>query len=183
MKDIGTRTIETDRLILRRFELSDAEGMYNGWASDEKVSRHVSWKPHKNAEETRQLLTKWISEYEDNSYNWVAELKSTHELIGNISAIHVNRRHSICEIGYCYGSRYGNKGYGTECLKAVIDFFLNECEIHTVEAKYHSINPASGRVMEKAGMIKEAVLKERRYYPETDSYCDLVCYYIQKIAV
>lgn len=52
--------------------------------------------------------------------------------------------------------------------------------MHIVEAKHHSTNPASGRVMEKAGMIKDAVLKERRYDAETDSYCDLVCYYIAK---
>lgn len=40
MNDIGTRTIETDRLILRRFAMSDVEGMYNGWTSDENVAKY-----------------------------------------------------------------------------------------------------------------------------------------------
>lgn len=49
------------------------------------------------------------------------------------------------------------------CDTRVINYLLDECEVHIVEAKHHSTNPASGRVMEKAGMIKEAVLKDRRY--------------------
>lgn len=48
--------------------------------------------------------------------------------------------------------------------------------------KHYSTNPASGRVMEKAGMIKEAVLTERRYDEFADSYCDLISYYIKKFA-
>lgn len=179
MKDFGTRTIETERLILRRFTPADAEGMYLSWASDENVTKYVSWNAHKNPAETLALIQHWIREYDNNSYNWVVELKETHELIGNISAISVRRRHNNCEIGYCYGSKYWNQGYATEALTAVIDYLFNTCEMHIIEAKHHSTNPASGRVMEKAGMIQEAVLKERRYHAETDSYCDRVCYYIK----
>lgn len=180
MNNLGTRRIETERLILRKFDISDAPGMFYGWASDENVTKYLSWSPHKNIEETTNIIENWINRYDANSYNWVVELKNTHELIGNISAISVSRKHQNCEIGYCYGSKYWNQGYATEALKAVIDYMLFACEMHVIEAKHHSINPASGRVMEKAGMIKEAILKERRYHAETDSYCDLVCYYITK---
>ena len=177
MKDLGTRTLETKRLILRRFTLEDVESMYYGWATDENVSRYVSWAPHKNTAETTAILTGWIEQYEHLSYNWAVERKDTHELIGNISAISVSRTHHNCEIGYCYGSKHWNQGFATEALQAVLDYLLNECEMHIVEAKHYSVNPASGRVMEKAGMIKDAVLKERRYIADTASYTDLVCYY------
>lgn len=180
MNDLGTKRIETERLILRRFVISDAPGMFYGWASDKNVTKYVSWSAHKDLAETLNIIENWINRYDTYSYNWVVELKNTHELIGNISAISVSRKHHNCEIGYCYGSKYWNQGYATEALKAVIDYMLCDCEMHIVEAKHHSINPASGRVMEKAGMIKDAVLKERRYHAETDSYCDLVCYYIVK---
>lgn len=180
MKDLGTKTIETERLILRRFTPSDAPGMFHGWASDANVTKHLSWNPHQNIEETQTLIDHWIQRYDDYCYNWVVERKDTHELIGNISAISVSRRHHNCEIGYCYGSKYWNRGYATEALKAVINYMLDDCEMHVVEAKHHSTNPASGRVMEKAGMTKDAVLKERRYHAETDSYCDLVCYSIKR---
>jgi len=180
MNDLGTKTIETERLILRKFDISDAPGMFYGWASDKNVTKYVSWNTHVDIAETLAVIENWVKRYDANSYNWVVELKDTHELIGNISAISVRKKHHNCEIGYCYGSKYWNQGYATEVLKAVINYLLYECEMHIVEAKHHSTNPASGRVMEKAGMIKDAVLKERRYDAETDSYCDLVCYYIAK---
>ena len=176
MKNLGTKTLETDRLILRKFTSSDARGMFHGWASDEKTTRYLSWSPHRNIEETQSLINNWIMRYDDNCYNWVIELKSSHELIGNISAISVNIRHHNCEIGYCYGSKYWNQGYATEALKAVIHFMLYDCEMHLVEARHQSLNPASGKVMEKAGMTKDAVLRGRRYNAETNSYCDLVFY-------
>lgn len=172
----GTQTINTDRLILRRFEMSDAQGMYDNWASDAQVTKYVSWPLHKSIEVTEKLIKLWIEEYSENSFNWVVELKETGELIGNISVISISATHNNCEIGYCYGSKYWGNGYATEALKAVLDYMLNECEMHIVEAKHYSTNPASGRVMEKAGMQKEAVLKERRYVAETNDYCDLVIY-------
>lgn len=69
----------------------------------------------------------------------------------------------------------------TEALKAVIDYLLDECELHVVEEKHYSTNPASGRVMQKAGMIQEAVMVERHYEEKTNSYSDLICYYIREI--
>ena len=180
MNDLGTKRIETERLILRKFDISDAPGMFYGWSSDENVTKYVSWNAHTDIAETVDIIENWIKRYDANSYNWVVELKNTHELIGNISAISVSKKHHNCEIGYCYGSKYWNRGYATEALKAVIHYLLYDCEMHIVEAKHHSINSASGRVMEKAGMIKEAVLTGRRYHAETNSYCDLVCYYIAK---
>ncbi len=178
MNDIGTRTIETDRLILRRFIAEDAEDMYHNWTSDVNVSRYVSWSVHQSLDETIDLVSKWIDDYKKNSYNWAVELKETHDLIGNISAIRVSRTHNNCEIGYCLGSKYWNQGYATEALKAIISYLKNECNFHVVEAKHDSRNPASGKVMQKAGMKKEAVLKERRYDKTAGKYSDLICYYI-----
>lgn len=176
MKSAGTKTIHTDRLVLRKFTLSDVDAVYQNWTSDKKVAQYVNWETHKNVEETKGVVQHWVDEYEKGSYNWVVALADTGELIGSISVIRMSGKHRNCEIGYCYGSRYWNKGYATEALKAVVDYMLDACEMHIVEAKHNSLNPASGRVMEKAGMEKEAVLKERRYDAGTDTYCDLVCY-------
>lgn len=172
----GTKTMDTERLTLRKFVLSDAKGMYENWATDEKVSRYVSWNVHESLEETQAIIKNWIQEYETGSYNWAVELKETGELIGSIATVSISEKHHYCEIGYCYGSRFWGQGYATEALKAVLDYLLNECRMHLVEAKHYSANPASGRVMEKAGMVKEAVLKDRRFDVGTKEYCDLVYY-------
>lgn len=177
MKNAGTQTLETDRLILRRFTMDDAEEMYKNWASDPKVTRFLRWKLHDDVQETQKILAQWIPLYEnDDCYNWVVELKDSHELIGNISVIKIRNDNHNGEIGYNYGSRFWGQGYATEALKAVIEYLLDVCEFHLVEAKHVSLNPASGRVMQKAGMVKEAVLKERSYDEATGIYGDWIVY-------
>jgi len=180
MNDVGTIRLETERLILRRFEDSDAEGMYNNWATDSNTCKYLSWDVHENLELTKTIIETWVKEYETGSYNWVVELKDTNEIIGSISAVKVNKKHSNVELGYCYGSKYWGKGYASEALRCVIEFFINVCNIHLVEAFYISGNPASGRVMEKAGMKRDAILRDRRINKDTKELNDLIVYSITK---
>ena len=99
MKGLGTITLETERLILRRFKLEDANDMYNNWATDSNCNKYLSWDLHKDIEETREIVKKWINEYDNGSYNWVVELKDKKELIGSISAIHIRKKDLNVEIG------------------------------------------------------------------------------------
>ena len=64
MKHLGTKTIETRRLVLRRFTLSDAEPMYRNWASDPEVTRYLLWPAHESEEETKGILKGWIAAYD-----------------------------------------------------------------------------------------------------------------------
>lgn len=77
MNDLGTILLETDRLILRKFKIEDAEAMYNGWATDKECNKYLTWDIHKNIDQTKEILKSWINEYENGSYNWIVELKST----------------------------------------------------------------------------------------------------------
>lgn len=175
MNDLGTVRLETERLILRKFEISDAKGMYENWCTDKESCKFLSWEPHKSIRETKRLIRSWIRGYKHGSYCWIVEIKESGEVIGSISAVELRKKDGNCEIGYCYGSKYWNKGYATEALKAVIDF-LNDCGLHLVEARHISGNPASGRVMEKAGMTKEAVLRDRRINKSTGELNDAIAY-------
>lgn len=56
MKKIGTKTIETKRLILRRFRIEDADDMYSNWASDPEVTKFLTWPTHESVEGTRELV-------------------------------------------------------------------------------------------------------------------------------
>ena len=86
MKHTGTITLETNRLILRRFELRDSNAMFKNWANDDDVTKYMSWQSHKNEDVTKQLLDMWTKEYENiNNYQWCIVLKETHEPIGSIS--------------------------------------------------------------------------------------------------
>ena len=180
MKNLGTKTIETDRLILRKYKLGDEVQAFKNWTSDENTSIYVGWNTHKDIEETRKYVEENIEESNNGGFHWVVELKDSHELIGDISVIDINKKHSNCEIGYSYGSKFWGKGYATEALRAIIEYLLKECEIYLVECKHQSLNPASGRVMEKAGMKKDAVLRKRRINKITKQINDLIIYSIIK---
>ena len=56
MQNIGTKLIETKRLLLRQFTTDDAPAMYERWASDPEVTKYLTWQPHPNVEHTRALL-------------------------------------------------------------------------------------------------------------------------------
>ena len=152
MKAIGTQMLQTERLILRRFVESDAEAMFQNW-----VASYAN--PH--------------------YFKWAICLKEKPEqVIGDISIVEMNEDDSCCEIGYILGKNYWGCGMMTEALKAVLDFCFTRAGFQKVKARYASLNPASGRVMEKAGMI---YLKTIANGVERKDYvADLIYYQIKK---
>ncbi|MBQ3020725.1 MAG: GNAT family N-acetyltransferase [Bacilli bacterium] len=180
MKEIGTKTLETKRLILRKYKIQDAEGMYKNWGSDPNCNIYLPWEIHENIECTKSIISAWINEYSDDKFNWIIELKENHEVIGGINVVKLNKITSICEIGYCIGSKFWNKGYTTEALNKVIEFLFEECEMYLIEAKHHASNVASGKVMEKSGMIKECELRNRALNRRNNKIENLVVYSIKK---
>lgn len=181
MKYVGTKKIETERLILRRLNKDDALEAFNNWCSIEEVSKYVLWNKHENVLETLELFSMWEKDYEDlATFRWIVEIKDTHELIGTIDV--VSKKDLVfgtCEIGYCYGVKFWGKGYATEALKAVIKYLFEECEVETIYARHLSNNPASGKVMKKAGMYYEGILRSR-YIDKDNKRNDLICYSILK---
>ncbi len=160
MNKVGTQTIETDRLILRKFRLEDAEDMYANWASDPEVTRFLTWQPHPNVDATKSLLSDWIQRYEDGGYfNWVMELKETGKAIGNISVVKLKENTETADMGYCMSRAYWGKGLMPEALRAVMDFLFDVVGVNRVAACHDVNNPKSGRVMDKAGMKQEGILR------------------------
>ena len=160
MNKVGTQTIETDRLILRRFTVEDARDMYDNWASDPEVTKFLTWPTHTSVDVTKALLTDWVSRYEDGGYfNWVMEYKDTGKAIGNISVVKLNENTQSADMGYCMGRSYWGMGLMPEALKAVMDYLFDVVEINRVAACHDVNNPKSGRVMEKAGMKQEGILR------------------------
>lgn len=181
LKELGTKTIETNRLILRKFTMDDTKDMYNNWGSDPETSKMLPWDVHENEEVTRELLTEWTKGYDDNMYfKWVVEIKDNNEIIGDISVVKNNKSDKVCEIGYCYGSKYWGEGYATEALRAVLEYLLNDVGYRLVQAKHISGNPASGKVMSKSGMKYDATLRSRIINKDTKEPNDLIIYSIMK---
>ena len=180
LKFIGTKTLETERLILRRIKLEDAYVAYDNWCNSDEVDKYVLWEKHVSVEVTLEQFSKWIEEYDDlKTYRWIVELKNSHDLIGTIDVSKRFIKYGSCEIGYCYSEKYWNKGFATEVLKAVIKFLFEECDADIVNAAFMENNPASGKVMEKSGMRYEGTLKSR-VIDKCGKRNDLIYYVIAK---
>ena len=161
MNKIGTKTIETERLILRRYVITDAEDMFQNWAGDPEVTKFLSWPTHRNAEFTREILAKWVSYYDDGkTYNWGITLKGSDHVIGNIAVVERDERTCSYEIGYVLGRAFWGRGIMPEALKAVINYlFEGEKDLMRIIATHDVRNQKSGRVMQKAGMHFDGVLR------------------------
>ena len=86
MRHAGTQEMETERLVLRRLTPEDAGMMYQNWANDPQVTKYLRWEPHKNADETRELLTAWALLYPNGDYyQWGIVEKATGQVFGSIS--------------------------------------------------------------------------------------------------
>ena len=161
MENKGTIRLETKRLILRRFVMDDAKAMYNNWATDSKTTEYLTWEKHKSIEETQELVTRWIEAYNElSTYNWIIELKDTHEAIGNISAVKIDEKIEAVEIGYCMGSKWWGNGYMPEALTEVINYLFSKVKLNRIAACHDVNNPKSGRVMDKAGMKTEGIMRQ-----------------------
>ena len=160
MNKTGTQTIGTHRLILRQFRMEDAEDMYRNWASDPEVTRSLTWPAHTGTDVTRAVLSSWVSRYADSGFfNWAIEWKETGEVIGNIAVVKLNEGTEAADLGYCMSRAYWGRGIMPEALRAVMDYLFNTVELRRIAACHDVNNPRSGRVMEKAGMKQEGILR------------------------
>lgn len=177
MKHKGTVKLETERLILRKFTLDDANAVLHNWANDPDVTKYLMWEPHDSIEVSRQVLTDWIAAYEKaDYYQWAIEVKNTGEVIGSISVVHQSERIKMVHIGYCIGREWWRKGYTSEALIRLVRFFFEEVGINRIESRHDPRNPNSGKVMQKAGLLYEGTFREADW--NNQGICDAAHYAI-----
>ena len=164
MRHAGTQPLETARLLLRRLLPEDAGMMYANWASDPEVTRWLRWEPHKNELETVGLLAAWATLYPNpDYYQWAMVEKTSGQVFGSISLFRAPQQADawpgldttggVWEAGYCIGRNWWNEGFATEALRAVVDYWFTQTDAPFLICCHAKANPASGRVMEKAGFV------------------------------
>lgn len=174
----GTKTIKTDRLILRKFTINDAQAMFETGADDERVTRFLTWGPHGNIDITKFILNDWCTSYEKpDFYNWAIEIDG--KIIGNVSCVELDDHHELCEIGYCIGYDFWGKGIVSEAVKAVTDYLINEIGFNRLEIKHAVKNPASGKVAQKCGYKYEGT-KRHSFKTLDGEFLDISYYSILK---
>ena len=161
MKHKGTITIETDRLILRKFTVDDVDAAFRNWMSDKNVTEFLRWSAHTDISITERVLEDWIAGYKRlDFYQWAIMLKEINEPIGTISAVDMDELTEKVHIGYCIGSRWWHCGFTSEALSAIIPFFFEQVGVKRIESQHDPENPNSGSVMKKCGLVNEGTLRK-----------------------
>ena len=167
-------TIETSRLKLRSFDLEDASDVQRLAGMREIADTTVNI-PHPYED---GMAEQWIAshkkEYEaGTNVVFAVVLRESMKLIGAIG-LTIDRSAQKGELGYWIGRSFWGRGYCTEAATAVLDYGFMALGLNRISAGHFARNPASGRVMEKIGMIVEGTARQDMI--KWGNYEDLVLY-------
>jgi ribosomal-protein-alanine N-acetyltransferase len=171
--------IVTECLILRMPRIGDAPAIFAGWTQDPDVTRYLSWRPHQRLEQAEVFIQNCLSAWQSEArFPYMLTLRESGEVIGVIDP---SFESSKVGIGYGLARAHWGKGYMTEATRAVIDWAFQQPAIYRVYATTDVENVASRRVMEKAGMQCEGVLRKYMVHPNiSDMPRDCYLYAIVK---
>jgi len=150
----------TERLSLRPFQADDAAEV-QALAGVREVAAMTYRLPHPYPD---GMAEAWITSHAETYHNgreanFAITLLAGEKLIGSISLM-ISRENARAEVGFWLGKPFWGQGYATEALQAVLAYGFNALKLNRIFAQHFGVNPASGRVMEKAGMAYEGHLRQ-----------------------
>jgi len=156
--------LETERLIMRRATLEDAQD-YFALRSNVEAMKHISKPLQTSVEETKALIYK-INEMINfnDGIGWAICLKNNSKMIGTISFHKIYKEHYRAEIGYMLHPDYWKLGIITEAARKIIDYGFNVLNFHSIEAHIDPANLGSAKVLQKLNFIREAYFRENYFY-------------------
>lgn len=177
MTHLGTKPLETPRLLLRPFTIGDAPAMYRNWAADPEVTKYLTWPAHASQEVSADYIRTLLAGYSDPAfYNWAIKLKSLGEPVGAISVVSQSDRADSVHIGYCIGRPWWRKGITSEALAELVRFFFEEVGVNRIDSRHDPRNPNSGKVMQSCGLVYEGT--QRQSDRNNQGICDAAWYAI-----
>lgn len=141
---------------LRPLDVSDVDD-FMVWASDERVTHFCSFNPYTSKEDGINYIKNTVI-----PHPWLRAICLNNRPIGAIS-VTKNSGNDVCrgELGYVLAARYWGKGIATKAVKMVAKTIFNQWpELKRLEALVDVENVGSQRVLEKAGFMREGVLRK-----------------------
>ena len=180
MEHLGTVRLETRRLILRWFEMDDLEAIYENCWRHKSVTQWTSYASMDclaDVQNNAKMFTeKWLCYENLRRYSWAIEEKATGEVIGRMFGMNPDDSIRQVDLAYEIGPAWWNRGLMTEAVQATLSFFFEQVGLNRVFAYHAPENPASGRVMQKCGMVYEGTLRQAGKC--NHGIIDVVCYSI-----
>ncbi len=164
--------IDTPLYRLRLPRLTDAPAIFSNYASDPEVTRYMVWATHTAVETTEEFLAGAMEQNKsDEGWTWSIVEPGSDECIGMIGVIPEDHR---AEIGYVLSRRFWGLGIMTEAVSSVLGWCFSIPKLYRVWATCAVENVASARVLAKAGMEREGILRGWHVFPnysETPQDC------------
>jgi len=157
-------SFETARLVGRKPRPEDAPAVFATWANDPVATRYLAWKPYTEIAPLEEFLRGRTAAWEngDGHYAYLLCLRGSDAPIGSIG-VFVDEPKAM--FGYVFGRAYWGKGYATEALSFLVAWAASEPRLRRYWAYCAAENVSSARVMEKAGLEREAVLRRWQVFP------------------
>jgi ribosomal-protein-alanine N-acetyltransferase len=159
-------TLETDRLILRPLQESDAEAIFS-YCSNPNVSRYTLWEPHTSIEDAEQFLRSYVfPKYEKKVPEpfGICFKGAVDSVIGTVGCFWASEANRCLELAYALAEPHWGQGIVVEAAKAVVDFVFAEYGIERLQCRCKAENIPSARVMEKLGMKREGTLRAATFH-------------------
>ncbi len=156
--------LETQRLILRKFEETDAERLFL-IDSDPEVMKYIGVPPLSDVSESENVIKMIQQQYLDNGVGRLAVIEKESGLLIGWSGLklitqEINGYNNIYDLGYRFIQEYWGKGYALESAKASLDFGFNDLKAETIYAHAHSENEGSNHILRKLGFEKTGEFTE-----------------------
>lgn len=178
------RDLETERTIIRKFRIEDAEDIYNNIANIKKLEDCYNYNMHKNVEETRIIVASSIKEYELGEPVWAIEEKESGIVVGYIRTDEMSTKNKVCKLNFGIGMKWTEKGLLEEALMEVINYLVYEEDFNTIVSKFYDghdlIKKVKTRVLKNIGMKQEATLRNRKINDKTGVSENLLIFSILK---
>lgn len=143
-------TIETERCILRKVSLDDAESIFAAYAQDDDVTRYLSWLPHQSIQDTIDFVKRSLDRWDSwESYLYLVVQKESNTVIGAFDFRPIDW---VATFGYLLAKKWRGKWYMTEVLFAMISAWFSDFGFRKIIWYCDVENTASASVMEKSGM-------------------------------
>lgn len=175
MNLLGSKTLETERLLLRKTEEQDLKKLWK-ILLDRDISRYyLTCKINDNWEDEKKWQYKKLERAANpDMFCWTIIRKDNNEVIGQITVQEGSTEDkSIRDIGWFISKINQRKGYAYEAASKVLDYMFNEVKLNKIETSVAMINPASWGLMEKLGFKRLETTHKNKYYfvgEEVDSY-------------
>jgi [ribosomal protein S5]-alanine N-acetyltransferase len=167
--------ITTPRLWLRPPHSTDAAELFERYAQDEEVTRYLVWKPHRTRDETQAFLEQCMRAWDAHTaFPWVLIDQRTQHIIGMMEVrIDAHR----ADLGYVLARSAWGQGFASEAVTTIVTWLRAQPSIYRIWAVSDVENQASVRVLEKAGLQREGILRRWLLRPNISAIPrDCVCY-------